>query len=73
MNNINNKIETNLIGQDTHRSFLEIQASIGIAQRGGVTFTNVSTRHQKRLVSDINVLNANEIRKVIFSEAIFNN
>ncbi len=65
--------ENNLVGQNAHRNFIEIQAAYGFAQRGGVTFISAGEKHQQRLVSDINLLNANEKRKVVFSEAIFSN
>ncbi|MGZ3883972.1 MAG: hypothetical protein ACXVP0_08850 [Bacteroidia bacterium] len=62
----------NLIGQDDHKQFLELQAAIGIAQRGGSTFYGPA-KHEQRLVSDVNLLTSGEKRKLIFSEFIFSN
>ena len=63
----------NLIGDTTHRSFLELQTTYGFAQRGGMVFQNINTSHTNRLVSDVNILTPYEIKQVIFSLPVFNN
>lgn len=64
---------TNLIGEDNHRYFLELQATFGVAQRGGVKFPFPNEAHIKRLVSDVNILSSQEKKQLIFSEVIFSN
>ena len=73
MNNIKIDTKTNLIGQPDHKSFLELQASYGIAQRGGSIISNFSNDHSKRISSDVNLLSKAETRKLIFNETIFSN
>lgn len=63
----------NLIGETSHRHFLELQATFGFAQRGGVKFPLGNTNHNKRLASDVNILNSQEHKQLIFSEVIFSN
>lgn len=63
----------NLIGDDTHKHFIELQAVFGIAQRGGVKFPFPNVSHIKRLVSDVNLLSSQEYKQLIFSEIIFSN
>jgi hypothetical protein len=72
MNNLYNK-KTNLIGEVAFKNFLELQATIGTVQRGGLYPKNASKEYLTRLVSDVNLLSAKEKRSIIFSEAIFNN
>lgn len=67
------QITTNLIGDARHRHFLNLQASFGFSQRGGVQFPNSSNKHNVRLVSDINILTKEENKHFIFSESIFSN
>ncbi len=64
---------TNLIGENKHRNFLDLQAAFGIAQRGGVLFPSFDQKHRKRLASDVNILSSQENRELIFSESIFCN
>jgi hypothetical protein len=63
----------NLIGDDTHRDFLELQATYGFAQRGGTVFQNTNASHTNRLVSDVNILTQYERKQIIFSLPVFNN
>ena len=63
----------NLIGNETHRDFLDLQAIYGFAQRGGTVFQNSNASHTNRLVSDVNILTAYEKKQLIFSVSIFNN
>lgn len=72
---IHTKIQTttNLIGDARHRHFLNLQASFGFSQRGGVQFPYASNKHNVRLVSDINILSKEENKHFIFSESIFSN
>ena len=37
---------TNLIGEARHRQFLKLQATYGLAQRGGIQFPYASKRTQ---------------------------
>ena len=66
-------VTTNLIGEISHRSFLQIQATYGLAHRGGVQFPSASSLHATRLISDVNILTARENKQLIFSESIFSN
>lgn len=63
----------NLIGEISHRQFLELQATFGFAQRGGVKFPLGNSNHTKRLTSNVNILNSQEHKQLIFSEVIFSN
>ena len=63
----------NLIGDTTHRDFLELQAIYGFAQRGGTVFQDTKVSHTNRLVSDVNILTSYERKQIIFSLPIFNN
>lgn len=71
----NSKIDitTNLLGNNNHRNFLQIQTSYGLAQRGGVQYPYINSTHATRLVSDVNLLTSKEIKQLIFSEIIFLN
>lgn len=64
---------TNLIGEKNHRYFLKLQSAYGFAQRGGVQFPYASDEHNKRLVSDVNILTSQEQKHLVFSESIFSN
>lgn len=63
----------NLIGNNNHRQFIQLQANLGIAQRGGVKYPYYNKQHDVRLVSDINILSSSENKQLIFSERIFSN
>lgn len=63
----------NLIGEASHQHFIGLQATYGIAQRGGVRFPFSNDSHTKRLVSDVNILSSQENKQLIFSEVIFSN
>jgi hypothetical protein len=71
MNNIKINTKINLIGDPTHKNFLELQAVYGITQRGGTAL--VSPEHAKRLSSDVNLLIKAEVKSLIFNETIFSN
>jgi len=73
MNNIKIDTKINLIGQPDHKSFLELQSSYGIAQRGGSIISNFSDKHTKRISSDVNLLSKDERRRLIFNETIYSN
>lgn len=64
---------TNLIGEAKHKHFIELQATYGFAQRGGVKLPYANEIHLKRLVSDVNILSSQESKQLIFSEIIFSN
>ncbi len=66
-------VSTNLIGEIQHRQYIRLQASYGVAQRGGVIFPLFEEKHNARLVSDINILSSREHRQLVFSESIFSN
>lgn len=66
-------VNNNLIGDQLHREFLEVQAEFGIAQRGGAFPFNIIPNHVNRLASDINLLSSQEKKQLIFSGTIFNN
>jgi hypothetical protein len=63
----------NLLGEEAHRNFLEVQAEFGIAQRGGAFPFNIIPSHINRLASDVNLLTSQEKKQLIFSGNIFNN
>ena len=71
MNKIKINTKINLIGQTDHKNFLEIQAAYGLAQRGGIAIP--FKVQAERLVSEVNILNSGEVRKLIFNETIFSN
>ena len=64
---------TNLIGEISHQSFLQIQVAYGFAHRGGVLFPSSSSVHATRLISDVNILTSKENKQIIFSEPVFSN
>lgn len=63
----NSKINKNF------QKFILIQASYGIAQRGGVKYPSLQNFHTPRLVNDVNILTSQENKQLIFSETIFSN
>jgi hypothetical protein len=74
MNKSNNiTVTDNLVGNPGFKAFLEIQASYGFAQRGGVKIPVYTTNHSKRIASDVNLLDSGELKKLVFSETLFNN
>lgn len=73
MNNIKINTKTNLIGDNNHKGFLELQSAYGIAQRGGSIISNFLSNHAKRISSDVNLLSKDETRKLIFNETIYSN
>lgn len=74
MSKTNNIITTNnLIGNAGFKTFLEIQASYGYAQRGGAKIPDFSKNHSRRIASDINLLDSSELKKLVFAEIVLNN
>lgn len=73
MNNIKINTKTNLIGQPNHKNFLEVQASYGFAQRGGIKFPSFTDKHSKRITADVNLLSKAETKQLIFNETIYSN
>lgn len=71
--NINTKTTSNLIGQNKFRQFLDIQSVYGFAQRGGSIISAQNKTQSKRLVSDVNILESAELKKIVFNELIFGN
>ena len=72
-NNTNTIKNANLIGQDNFKQFLELQTSYGFAQRGGSILPSFQKQQSKRLVSDVNILEKAELKKLVFNEIIFGN
>ena len=66
-------VNNNLIGEQSHRDFLEVQSEFGIAQCGGAFPFHIIPTHVNRLVSDVNLLTSQEKKQLIFSGTIFNN
>ena len=66
-------VNNNLIGDQSHRSIIEVQAKFAIAQRGGAFACNIIPNHVNKLASDINLLTSQEKKQLIFSGTIFNN
>ena len=64
---------SNLLGDTTHRQFIELQAIYGFAQRGGTVLEKDNAQHTSRLVSDVNILTPYEKKQLIFSLPVFNN
>ena len=63
--------DLNVLGEETHQTFLEIQCTYGIAQRGGSCPAPSSPNHLRRLTSDLNLLSPQEKNRLIFTENIF--
>jgi hypothetical protein len=67
----NNKKNTiilrNLLGDEAHRNFLELQTNFGFEKRGGSFLTGLTEKHASRLVHDLNLLSADETREFIYS------
>ena len=54
--------------KNTHfQKFIKVQASYGIAQRGGVLYPSIEMKHSNRLVQDVNILSSIENKQLIFS------
>ena len=72
------KIETtisriDLLSNDAYKSFLKIQTTYSIAQTGGSYAYYNNSNEQKRLVSDVNILDSAETKRIIFSHHLGNN
>ena len=72
------KIETtisriDLLSNDTYKSFLKVQTTYSIAQTGGSFAYYNNRKEQDRLVSDINILDSAETKRIIFSQLLGNN
>lgn len=72
-NKTNIKSSAELIGQQNYKQYLEIQATYGFAQRGGTKVPFYESSQSKRLVSNINILESAELKKLVFNEIIFGN
>ena len=66
-------INSNLLGEEAHREFLNLQTEFGIAQRGGAYPFNIIPSNVNRLTSDVNLLTSTEKKQLVFSGTIFNN
>ncbi len=63
----------NLINDPTFQSFLRVQQSFGIAQRGGAKIPFVNGAHLQRISSDVNILSTSELNVIIFENYIGKN
>jgi len=67
----NNKKNTitlhNLLGDEAHRDFLELQAAFGFEKRGGSFLADLTEKYASRLVHDLNLLSTEETKKLIYS------
>ncbi len=73
--NSNKKTQTktlSLIGNENHTQILEFQAKYAIAKRGG-SYSHNTNAHNKRIVSDLNLLSSYERQVLVYNEIIFNN
>lgn len=61
----------NLIGNEKHKDFLQLQSSYAIGKRGGSILSGLTEEHESRLVSHVNLLSRSEICGIIFSEDLF--
>lgn len=59
-------ITQNLMGHEDHRIHLQLQAEYGLSQKGGMQFPFADEIHNKRLISDINILTSKENKQLIF-------
>ncbi|MBK6834516.1 MAG: hypothetical protein IPG89_09660 [Bacteroidetes bacterium] len=72
------KIETtisriDLLSNDTYKSFLKVQSTYSIAQTGGSYAYYNNSKEQVRLVSDVNILDSTETKRIIFSNLLGKN
>ena len=72
------KIETtisriDLLSNDTYKSFLKVQTTYSIAQTGGSYAYFNNLKEQERLVSDVNILDSAEAKRIVFSHLLGNN
>jgi len=72
------KIETtisriDLLSNDTYKSFLKVQTTYSIAQTGGSYAYYNNRKEQERLVSDVNILDSAEAKRIVFSHLLGNN
>lgn len=72
------KIETtisriDLLSNDTYKSFLKVQTTYSIAQTGGSYAYFNNRKEQERLVSDVNILDSAEAKRIVFSHLLGNN
>jgi hypothetical protein len=73
--NTNNKTTTttNLLNNSVFKTFIEVQATYGFAQRGGSKIPGFSADHSKRIASDVNILSGKELKRLVFNENVYNN
>lgn len=68
----NTVVDNNLIGDEAHREFLQLQATYAIEKRGGSFLSGLTEKHASRLVNDLNLLSPSETRELIFSNHYVN-
>lgn len=66
-------LTNNLLNTEALRSFLKLQTEYGTAQRGGSSIYLHNNKHLKRIASEVNFLNAGEIKQVVFENFISKN
>lgn len=66
-------VRGNLIGNEAHRDFLELQAAYAIEKCGGSFLRGLTEKHAYGLVNDLNLLSGSETHELIFSHYFFNN
>jgi hypothetical protein len=64
------QLQHNLLTNEEFLSFINIQVQYGVAQRGGVILCTHDAIHTSRIVSDVNILQAKEIKKLAFENFI---
>lgn len=62
-----------LLSNDTYKSFLKVQTTYSIAQTGGSYAYFNNRKEQERLVSDVNILDSAEAKRIVFSHLLGNN
>lgn len=60
----------NLLKEKEFKSFLKVQTKIAIAQCGGISLYTNRNNHQNRIVSDVNLLDSQELRGLIYENFI---
>jgi hypothetical protein len=66
-------IQNNLLTDEEFLSFINIQVQYGVAQRGGVILCTHDKVHNVRIASDVNILQPEETKKVLFENSISKN
>jgi len=65
-------VHSNLLGNEAHREFIELQDGYAFKKRGGSLPIGLTEKHTTRLVSDLNLLSKLEAHELIFSHQFLN-